>query len=127
MRISSMILWKNMTSRDTNDVKPGKIVISCKIRRKYYWIFIKISEYLYFSTSRCSIVFFKENRNLLSIQNGGQKFAKNAYFSKHFSILLRFQNKMYFYNQQDCPIPKKYISVCFSVPFRFEKSTFGLN
>ena len=52
-----------------------------KIRSKYYWIFIKISENLYFRTGRCCIVFGK-NRNSLNIQNGGPNFSKFAYFSK---------------------------------------------
>ena len=51
-----------------------------EIRRKYYSIFMKISEYLIFSMGLCCIV-FGENRNSLSIQNGGPKFAKFAYFS----------------------------------------------
>ena len=44
-----------------------------QIRSNYYWIFIKNSEYVYFGTGRCCIVFGK-NRNSLSIQNGGTNF-----------------------------------------------------
>ena len=61
---------ENMISYDTDDVIPGKIKLSHayrKIRRKYYWTFIKISEYFIFSMGRCCIV-FGENRNSLKIQ-----------------------------------------------------------
>ena len=79
-----MVSLKNIMSCDIDDVIPGKIsdlTRTAKIRRKYYWIFIKSLEYLCFSTSLWCIV-FGENRNTLSIQDGGLKFAKFAYFSK---------------------------------------------
>ena len=66
-----------------------------KIRRKYYWIFIKISEYLFFSTGRCCIV-FGENRDSLIIQNGGPKFSKFAYLSKISQFCSDFKTKCIF-------------------------------
>ena len=61
----SIVLRKNMTSRDTDDVIPGKNYVSHayrEIRSKYYWNFMKISEYLYFSIGLCCII-FGENLN----------------------------------------------------------------
>merc|ERR1712240_970015 len=76
--------WKNWNSYANH-----------KIRSKYYWIFIKISEYLIFSMDLCCIV-FGENRNSLSIQNGGPKFAKFAYFSKISQFCSDFKTKYIF-------------------------------
>ena len=98
MRIFSMVLSKNITSRDTDDVIPGKNKVSHayrEIRSKYYWIFMKISEYLYFSTGLCCIV-FGENRNSLNIQNGGPKFSKFAYLSEISQFCSDFKTKYIF-------------------------------
>ena len=74
-------IWKNSWSHAYH-----------QIRRKYYWIFIKISEYLIFGTGHCCIVFW-ENQNSLSIQNGRPKFAKFAYFSKISQFCSDFKTK----------------------------------
>ena len=66
-----------------------------EIRSKYYWIFMKISEYLYFSTGLCCIV-FGENRNSLNIQNGGPKFSKFAYLSEISQFCSDFKTKYIF-------------------------------
>ena len=121
MRTSSNVLMKNMTSNDIDDVIQGKIgyfTRNAKSGVDLNWIFMKISEYLYFSTSRCCIV-FGENRNSSSIQNGGPKFAKCAYLSEIFRFCSDFKTKYIFCNQHDRLIPKIYVFVCFSVHFRF--------
>ena len=56
---------------------------------------MKISEYLYFSTGLCCIV-FGENRNSLNIQNGGPKFSKFAYLSKISQFCSDFKTKYIF-------------------------------
>ena len=67
--------------------------------------FIKVSEYIILSMGRCCIV-FGENRNLLSMKNGGPRFAKCAYFSENSQFCSNFKNKIYFCNQHDRLIPK---------------------
>merc|ERR1712240_112471 len=88
-----------------------------EIRRKYYSIFMKISEYLIFSMGLCCIV-FGENRNSLSIQNGGPKFAKFVYFSYISQFCSDFKTK-YFFVISMIVLFQKYIFVCFSVHFWF--------
>ena len=97
-----------------------------EIRRKYHWIFIKISENLYFKTGRCCIV-FDENRNSLKIQNGGPKFSKFAYFSKISQFCFDFKTKYIFVISVTAWFPK-YIFLCVLVStFGLKNSTFGLN
>ena len=84
------------------------------IRRKYYWIFIKVSEYIYFSTGRSCLV-FGENRKSLSIQNGGPKFAKFWYLWQISQFRPDFKTKYIFHNQHDCLITK-IVCVLLSTP-----------
>ena len=69
---------------------------------------MKIPEYLYLSSGRFCIV-FRENRNLLDIQNGGPKFAKFAYLSEIPQFCSDLKKNC---NQHDHLIPKLYIFVC---------------
>ena len=73
-------------------------------------------------------LFFWENHNSLSIQNGEPKFAKFAYFCEISQFCFDLQTKVFFCcNQHDRLIPNMYTFVCLSVHFRFKKSTSGLN
>ena len=98
MKILSMVLSKNMTSRDTDDVIPGKIRFLTRTAKSgvnIFWILMKISEYLYFSTGLCCIV-FGENHNSLNIHNGGPKFSKFAYLSEISQFCSDFKTKYIF-------------------------------
>ena len=97
-----------------------------KIRRKYKLIFIKTLEYLSFSTVHCCTV-FEENCNLLSIQSGGPKFTKFAYVCQISQFCSDLKKKTTTCHQIDRLIPKIYIFLCLSVPFRFKKSSSGGN
>ena len=94
-----------------------------EIRRKYYWIFIIISENLYFRTDRCCIV-FGENRNSLSIQNGGSKFSKFAYFIKISQFCFDFKTKCIFVISIIVWFQNYIFFMYFSVYFRFKKFYF---
>ena len=96
-----------------------------EIRRKYYWIFIKISENLRFSTGGCCTVFGK-NRNSLSIQNAGPKFAKFAYFSKISRFFFDFKTKYIFVISMIVWFQIFFVCVLVS-SFGFKNSTSGLN
>ena len=88
----------------------------CEIRRKHYWIFIKISEYLNFGTCRCCIV-FGENLYSLDIQNGGPKFKYLHIFAKflNFAPIIKqniflwsawsSDSKNTFFCVLECPLP----------------------
>ena len=88
-----------MTSYDTDDVILGKVHDLTRTAKPGVsaigFFFIKILEYLNFSTSLCCIV-FRENRNSLDIQNGGPKFAKFAYLSEISQFCSDFKTKYIF-------------------------------
>ena len=89
-----------------------------KIKRKYYWIIIKNSEYLYLSWSRCCTVFNK-NCNSFSIQIGRPKFPKFSYFSKISQFYSDFKRKYIFIISMIVWLRKIHF-LCLSVNIRFE-------
>ena len=87
-----------MTSCGTDDVILGKIgdlTRTAKSVVNNIGFLSNFKENIYFSTGRCCIVFGK-NRNSLSIQNGGPKFTKFAYFSNISRFFSDFKTKYIF-------------------------------
>merc|ERR1711989_120782 len=94
-----------------------------KKRRKYLPIYINISEKFYFSHESSLYSFWRKSQ-LIKYSKWRTEISKICIFELNFSVLLGFQNKIYFCNQHDRLIQKIYIFVCLSVHFRFEKFYF---
>merc|ERR1712175_15749 len=96
-----------------------KLVISSVPRNFFYQNFRKF----YFWDGSLLYSFWRKSQ-LIKYSKWRTEIFKICIFELNFSILLRFQNKVYFCNQHDRLIPKTYIFMCLSVHFRFEKFYF---